>query len=76
MLKPRNFNEFSISERIEWYNKSPKEQYESSLASYLQDFVNENNELDLFKLVGRILYLEERVVDLENTCVKGDSYYE
>jgi hypothetical protein len=68
MLEPRNFNEFSISERIEWYNKSPKERYESSVASHLQDFVNENNEIDIRKLVERILYLEERVEELEITC--------
>jgi hypothetical protein len=76
MLTPKDFDSYTPEERIQFRKKDYTEQYKIAVKSYFPEFVNENNELDLFKLVERILYLEERVVDLENTCERVSSYYE
>jgi hypothetical protein len=77
MLRPKDFYQtYTPEEQRKFRVKDYTEQYKIVVESYFPEFVNENKELDLFKLVARILYLEERVVDLENTCVKEDSYYE
>lgn len=69
MLRPKGFyDSYTPEERRKFWEKDYTEQNKIALESYLPEFVNENNELDIFKLVERILYLEERVEELEITC--------
>lgn len=76
MLTPKDFDSYTSKERRDFRLKDYTEQYKIAVKSYFPEFVNENNEIDIYKLVERILYLEERVVDLENTCERVSSYYE
>jgi hypothetical protein len=69
MLIPKDYYRTYTSEQMwEWRKKDYEERQKIALESYLPEFVNENNELDILKLVERILYLQERVDELENTC--------
>jgi len=75
MLRPKDYYQNYSSEQMwEWCQKDYEERQKIALESYFPEFANENNEIDIHKLVERILYLEERVDELENTCVKENNY--
>ena len=74
--KPADWNTYTSQQRKDWYSKPYEERRKIILQSYMNMIVDENGDLDKFKILELLLDLEDKIDDLENTCEKKDSYYD
>ena len=74
--QPADWNTYTSKQRETWYQKSYDERRKIILQSYMDMIVDENEELDKFKILELILDLQDRVDNLESTCERMDSYYD
>ena len=63
--QPADWNTYTLKQRKEWYSKSYEESRQIILQSYMNMIVDENGELDKFKILELLLDLEDRVDELE-----------
>jgi hypothetical protein len=73
---PKDFNTYSLKQREEFWCKSYEERRKIINDSYLSMIVDENGNLDKYKIIELILDLQDNVEDLKNTCQRTDSYYD
>jgi hypothetical protein len=73
---PTNFYEYSSKQREEFWLKPYEEQQQVINESYLSMIVDEDGNIDKYKIIGIILDLQDKIEDLENTCQRTDSYYD
>jgi hypothetical protein len=73
---PEDFNTYSSKQREEFWLKDYEERRKIINDSYLSMIVDENGNLDKYKIIEIILDLQDNVEDLKNTCQKTDSYYD
>ena len=74
--QPADWNTYTSKQKEVWHQKSYEERRKIILQSYMNMIVDENGELDKFKILEFLLDLEDRVDNLESTCEKTDSYYD
>lgn len=74
--QPADWNTYTSQQRKEWYSKPYEESRQIILQSYMNMIVDENGDLDKFKILELILELQDRVDYLEETCERSNSYYE
>ena len=74
--QPADWNTYTSKQRETWYQKSYDERRKIILQSYMDMIVDENGELDKFKILELILDLQDRVDNLEATCERRNSYYD
>jgi hypothetical protein len=73
---PSNFYTYSSKQREEFWLKNYEERRKIINDSYLSMIVDENGNLDKYKIIELILDLQDNVEDLKNTCQRTDSYYD
>jgi hypothetical protein len=74
---PTNFYEdYSSKQREEFWVKSYEERQKIINESHLPMVVDEDGNIDKYKIIGIILDLQDKIEDLENTCQRTDSYYD
>jgi hypothetical protein len=74
---PKNFyDNYSLKQREEFWLKSYEESRKIINDSYLSMIVDDNGNLDKYKIIEVILDLQDKIEDLENTCQRTDSYYD
>ena len=74
--QPADWNTYTSQQRKDWYQKPYEESRQIILQSYMNMIVDENGDLDKFKILELILELQDRVDYLEETCERSNSYYE
>ena len=74
--QPADWDTYTSQQRTEWYQKPYEERRKIILQSYMNMIVDENGDLDKFKILELILELQDTVNELERTCERTDSYYE
>ncbi len=73
---PKNFyGNYSPKQREEFWLKTYEERRKIINDSYLSMIVDDNGNLDKYKIIEIILDLQNKIEDLENTCQRTDSYY-
>jgi hypothetical protein len=72
---PEDFNTYSSKQREEFWVKTYEERRKIINDSYLSMIVDDNGNLDKYKIIEIILDLQNKIEDLENTCQRTDSYY-
>ena len=73
---PSNFHTYSSKQREEFWLKNYEEQRKIINDSYMSTIVDDNRNLDKYKIIEAILDLQDKIEDLENTCQRTDSYYD
>jgi hypothetical protein len=69
---PEDFNTYSLKQREEFWLKNSEERRKIINDSYLSMIVDENGNLDKYKVLELILDLRDKIEDLENTCQRTD----
>jgi hypothetical protein len=69
---PKDFHTYSSKQREEFWCKSYEERRKIINDSYLSMIVDENGNLDKYKIIELILDLQDNVEDLKNTCQRTD----
>lgn len=74
---PKNFYaDYDLKQRKEFWIKSFNEQQKIVNDSYISMIVDDNGNLDKYKIIEVLMDLQDKIEDLEATCQRTDSYYD
>ncbi len=74
---PKNFYaDYDLKQRKEFWIKSFNEQQKIVNDSYISMIVDDNGNLDKYKIIEVLMDLQDKIEDLAATCQRTDSYYD